>query len=292
MTMNWDDNRVFLSLAREGTLSGAAAQLGAGVATVSRRVERLEKALGVPLFLRHQTGYRLTDQGEALLPRAEAVELAMLEMQSQASKDAEIRGLVRLATVETLVNRFVVPALQPVLTANPGLDVEILFSAAMVNIHRHDADLALRMVRPERGNLLARHLAWMGMGLYGPADGPGQMRLVCWPAGNSYGDEFRQWAGALAGKAQAQLAINTLAGQVAAVQRGMGVAILPHFLARDAGLRLIAARLPNGAVMQRPIFWSRITIWRPRAGWPALPMLSPGRSPRHATICPSRSRLA
>lgn len=75
--LNWDDTRLFLALARHGTLSGAARELGIGLATISRRVERMEHALGLPLFLRHQNGYDLTDQGAALLPRAEAVEQAL-----------------------------------------------------------------------------------------------------------------------------------------------------------------------------------------------------------------------
>ena len=74
----WDDARVFLAIARSGTLSGAAHALRMGVATVSRRLDRLEAALGLPLFSRHQQGYRLTDDGEALLERAEALEHAGL----------------------------------------------------------------------------------------------------------------------------------------------------------------------------------------------------------------------
>jgi biotin operon repressor len=58
--LHWDDARVFLAIARRGTLSGAAADIGTGLATVSRRIERLEHALGVPLFSRHQSGYRMT----------------------------------------------------------------------------------------------------------------------------------------------------------------------------------------------------------------------------------------
>ena len=64
---NWDDARIFLAIARAGTLSGAADKMNMGIATVSRRLDRLEQALNVPLFSRHQSGYRLTDDGEALL---------------------------------------------------------------------------------------------------------------------------------------------------------------------------------------------------------------------------------
>ncbi|HET8899919.1 MAG TPA: LysR family transcriptional regulator [Rhodanobacteraceae bacterium] len=251
--LNWDDCRIFLALAREGSLSGAARLLDTGVATVSRRVERMERALGLPLFLRQQSGYALSDQGEAMLARAEAVELAMLELRHDASGQTEIRGLVRMTTIESLVVPFIVPALAPLLAVNPGLDVEILFSTATVNMHRHDADLALRMVRPERGNLRLRQLATMGFGLYGPPDGARPPRTVGWPDASSLG-LLQKWTEVLAGAQTSRLAVNTLAGQLEAVRQGVGVAVLPHFVARTGRLQLLADRLPDGAPMQQPIF--------------------------------------
>lgn len=250
--LNWDDCRFFLALAREGTLSGAARQLRTGVATISRRIERMEHRLGLPLFLRTQTGYVLTDQGETMLPRAEAVELAMLEMRQEASDHTAIRGMVRLASIESLVVSFIVPALAPLLGANPGLDVEILFSVSTVNMHRHDADLALRMTRPERGHLRVRHLATMGFGLYGPPDKAQPGRVIAWPEAASLG-ALLKWGEAFAQPQAPRLAVNTLPGQVEAVRQGIGVSVLPHFVARDAGLNLLTDRLPDGEPMQRPI---------------------------------------
>ena len=232
--LNWDDCRIFLALAREGTLSGAARQLGTGIATISRRIERMEHGLGLPLFLRTQTGYVLTDQGETLQPRAEAVELAMLEMRQEASEHAEIRGMVRLASIESLVAPFIVPALASLLSANPGLDVEILFSSSTVNMHRHEADLALRMVRPERGHLRVRQLASMGFGLYGPPDGSRPNRIVTWPETANVG-ALVKWTEAFAQPQAPRLAVNTLPGQVEAVRSGIGISVLPHLVARDAG---------------------------------------------------------
>jgi DNA-binding transcriptional LysR family regulator len=89
---NWDDARIFLAIARAGTLSGAADKMNMGIATVSRRLDRLEQALNVPLFSRHQSGYRLTDDGEALLARAEALEYAGLAFGEAAQLQACRRG--------------------------------------------------------------------------------------------------------------------------------------------------------------------------------------------------------
>ena len=250
--LNWDDTRLFLALARHGTLSGAARELGIGLATISRRVERMEHALGLPLFLRHQNGYDLTDQGAALLPRAEAVEQALQQLHHAAGAETQIRGLVRLASVESLVAPFITLALAPLLQAHAGLDVEIVFATTAVNLHRHEADLALRMVRPERGNLRMRQLATLGFGLYASSDGAPPQRHVIWPEAASV-TVPRGWSAAFGADAAPRLAVNSLHGQVAAVLAGIGVAVLPHFMARVAGLHLLADRLPDGEKMARPV---------------------------------------
>jgi DNA-binding transcriptional LysR family regulator len=95
---NWDDTRIFLAIARAGTLSGAAEAMEMGIATISRRLDRLEQSLSVPLFSRHQSGYRLTDDGEALVEQAEALEYAGLAFAEKAKLQGNVAGLVRLAT--------------------------------------------------------------------------------------------------------------------------------------------------------------------------------------------------
>lgn len=253
MPPNWDDLRVFLALTREGSLTGAARRLRAGVATVSRRIERFEQALGVPLFLRQQSGYVLTDQGKALLPRAEAAEEALAGLLHEAKDQDRIRGHVRVASIESLITPLLVPALAPLLAAHPGLDVEILFSTQTVNLHRHDADLALRLLRPDHGNLLVRQVVVMGFGLYGPPTGATPARHVSWADHASLGTVLA-WSRAFAGPGTPRFSVNTLEAQVQAVRQGLGLAVLPHFLARPAHLRLITDRLPDGGEMERPVY--------------------------------------
>ncbi|VEB92232.1 LysR family transcriptional regulator [Klebsiella quasipneumoniae] len=148
---NWDDARIFLAIARAGTLSGAADKMNMGIATVSRRLDRLEQALNVPLFSRHQSGYRLTDDGEALLARAEALEYAGLAFGEAAQLQGHVAGVVRLATSDNLATHFILPSLKGLLDHYPELRVEVLSGVQPVNLHRRDADLAIRMVKPEAG---------------------------------------------------------------------------------------------------------------------------------------------
>lgn len=166
----WDDVRVFLAVARAGSLSAAASELGLGVATVSRRISRLEQALAVALFSRHQNGYRLTNDGTGLLVRAEGAESAMNSLVAAGEAAGQVAGRVRLATAEYLAADILLPALPRLLQCYPSLSVDIVTDVSLANLHRRDADLAVRMVRPEHGNLRIRRLGTLGYGLYGSAD--------------------------------------------------------------------------------------------------------------------------
>ncbi|MCB1354068.1 MAG: LysR family transcriptional regulator [Rhodobacteraceae bacterium] len=240
----WDDARVFLAVARAGTLTGATGALGGGIATTSRRIERLEDALGLPLFIRHQSGYRLTDEGAALVPRAEALEAAAKAFGASAEEaQGEVSGRVRLATAENLATPLLIPSLPSLLAAHPRLELEIVTNVQAVNLHRREADLALRLVRPERGHVAQRRLGTLGYGLYAA---PG------WSAGRAAGPEpYIGWAEVQADLPAARwieqrlagrppvLATTTLASQVSAARAGLGIAVLPHFLARAAGLEAL-----------------------------------------------------
>lgn len=242
--LRWDDARVFLAITRTGSLSGAAASLGAGLATVSRQIERLEAALGLTLFSRHQNGYRLTDDGAALLERAETLEQAAEAFTEGSAAQAEIAGRVRLATAETLANHIIIPALPKLTNQYPDLTLEVVTDVPAVNLHRRDADLAVRLVKPERGNVTIRRLGTLGFGLYASrvyaehrrddarleAD-----RFITWCETYGHLPAARWVERALRGRAPA-LATTTLSAQLAAAISGVGLAVLPHFLGRQSDL--------------------------------------------------------
>lgn len=110
------------------------------------------------------------------------------------------------------------------------------------------------MVAPERGHLVVRRLEMMGFALYGPPEGTPTSRHVTWRDMASLGTPLA-WSMAFGAKESGRFAVNTLAAQMAAVRAGIGVAVLPHFLARDAGLRLLTDTLPQG------VRWSGRCCW-------------------------------
>ncbi|RRE07947.1 LysR family transcriptional regulator [Klebsiella pneumoniae] len=242
---HWDDARIFLAIARAGTLSGAADKMNMGIATVSRRLDRLEQALNVPLFSRHQSGYRLTDDGEALLARAEALEYAGPAFGEAAQLQGHVAGLsvwppriTRHAFYSALPER--------ALDHYPELRVEVLSGVQPVNLHRRDADLAIRMVKPEAGHLTLKRLGTVGFGVYGAADclvGADGLSLseadfVGWPETHQHLPAAQWITRTLRGR-PCKVEANTLVAQVSAVSAGLGLGVLPHFMARASGLQCL-----------------------------------------------------
>src|ERR1700678_568644 len=98
-TMEWGDLRIFLAIAREGTLGAAARKLGQTQPTMGRRLRALEAAVGLTLFQRTGDGFVLTDEGSAVLSHAERMEEDALALQRQlAGHSEQLEGLLRLSS--------------------------------------------------------------------------------------------------------------------------------------------------------------------------------------------------
>ncbi|MGJ0625445.1 LysR family transcriptional regulator [Xenorhabdus bovienii] len=247
----WDDIRVFLAIARTGTLSRAADVLKIGIATVSRKIERLEATFGMPLFLRHQAGYRLTEDGKELLEKAKTMEIAANSFLLEADTRITISGKVRLATTETFASDLVIPNLPTLQKNYPDLTLEITTDIHTVDLHRRDADLALRIVRPERGHVTVRQLGKLGFGLYGSKDylatcSPDilrgeyeKARFIGWADTYSYLPSFLWTEKNLKGR-PLSVATTSLNAQLAAVKVGLGLAVLPHFIVQDTEFKCIS----------------------------------------------------
>ncbi|MBD2799777.1 LysR family transcriptional regulator [Xenorhabdus sp. M] len=250
----WDDIRIFLAVTRTGTISKAAELLGIGVATVSRKIERLEATFGMPLFLRHQAGYKLTEDGTALLEKAKAMEATANSFLFGADTRADIVGIVRLATLEVLSNHLIMPNLSALQKNHPNLMLEITTDIYSVNLHRRDADLALRIVRPDKGHINIRQLGTLGFGLYGSKEYlatcsskifTGQYdnaHFIGWTNEHSQLPSMNWLKENLRGRSPS-IATTSISGQIAAATAGLGLAVLPHIAANHAGLVCISREL-------------------------------------------------
>ena len=231
--MNWDDLRFLVVIGRDGTLAAAARRLKVDQTTVARRLRALEQALGTPLFLRSEGRWLPTEVGARVLERAGRIEedVAGLTRLAEAGAQA-VSGVVRLTAVGAIVGDYLVPRLPGLYARHPELVVELIASNDNLNVSRREADIAIRLARPESGDFLIRKLADVGFAVYGPAQ-PGPTRSNDWVTYDdelAHTPEMRWLAGQLAG-GRVRLRSNKLAGLLGAVAVGIGRAVLPCFLA-------------------------------------------------------------
>lgn len=165
--MNWDDARVFLAIHRERTLRRAAQVLGVDQATVVRRLATLEHMLGATLFLRSSKGYLPTPVGELALRAAEAMEQHAHDLvRLTQGVDRRLAGEVKLTTTDALALEFVMPSLERLHTKYPDVSVSLNTSTQLLNLAKREADIAIRTVKPDNPDLVARRLARWDMGLF------------------------------------------------------------------------------------------------------------------------------
>lgn len=165
--VTWDLYRSFLAVVREGSLSGAARRLGLTQPTVGRHVDALERSLDAVLFVRHRAGLSPTEQALDLVAHAEAMESAAAALVRQASGEAEQpQGTVRI-TASEIVGCEVLPGVLARFRADyPGIDLELLSSDRVSNLLTREADIAVRMTRPEQGALVAKRIGDVPIGLF------------------------------------------------------------------------------------------------------------------------------
>jgi DNA-binding transcriptional LysR family regulator len=164
---SWDHYRTLLAVLEEGSLSGAARMLGLTQPTVGRHVETLERELGAPLFTRSAGGLAPTEAALALRPHAEAMAAAAEALIRTASGEAEaIRGVIRVTASDVMGVEVLPPMLTGFHEANPEVTIELTLSNRLEDLLRREADIAVRMVRPTQGALLAKRVGAVRLGLF------------------------------------------------------------------------------------------------------------------------------
>ncbi len=163
----WELYRSFLEVVRERSLSGAARKLSLTQPTIGRHIDALEQALGISLFTRSPAGLSATPGASALVPFAEAMASAASALARVASGEAEEeRGAVRV-TASEMIGAEVLPAvLVAFREAHPQIDVELVLSNRSQDLLRRDADIAVRMIKPTQGALMARKIGTVHLGLH------------------------------------------------------------------------------------------------------------------------------
>lgn len=171
MDCNWDDLRLLLLLRSQPSLRSAAEAAGLSQPTLGRRLQRLEESIGESLLIRTTQGISWTDAGKRALASAERLEHEVLSLgRAVESGRVEIRGRVRLSVTDGVASTIVPPALKLLASRHPNVAVDLSIGAHRADIGKREADIAIRMFRPEGLDLIAKKIGETGTSLYASRD--------------------------------------------------------------------------------------------------------------------------
>jgi DNA-binding transcriptional LysR family regulator len=241
--MNWDHLRVFLMVGRSGQLLAAARNLKLDHATVSRRLTALERELRAKLVDRTPAGCVLTQAGQDLFQSAERMESEILRIQSNlGGSDDAVSGVTRIGAPDGFGIYFLAPHLAPLVDRFPTLTIRLEPIPKIFSVSKREVDIAITLDRPEDGRLICQKVTDFRLRLYASKAYLARKPPLCTPADLSahtlvttltdilwsptidyFGSQTMSW--------RSRFECANLVGQFEAVKCGIGVAVLPDFVA-------------------------------------------------------------
>lgn len=165
--LDWSLVQAFLAVAEHGSLSAAARVLCSTQPTVGRQVRAMEEQLGAELFRRHDRGFELTEVGHSLLASACAMREAVHGIELRAAGAGEsLAGTVRITASEVVAQHHLPEIVAAIREEEPQIAIEVVPSDETSNLHYREADIAIRMYRPEQLDLIALHVGDLAIGVF------------------------------------------------------------------------------------------------------------------------------
>ncbi len=236
------DLAVVLAMVRAGTLAAAAEQLGQDASTVFRSLQRIEKGLGVQLFERTRSGYVATELAQELAARAERMEAELEAARSAAQADpGQVSGSVKITTTDTVLHALVAPALKSLQRVHPLLGFELVAGNELASLTRRDADIAVRATKRPPPHLVGKHVGPIRVALFTARKGglktfdDAVLAATNWIAPDDALPEHPGvvWRKKRYPKVVPKYRVNSILTVAELVAQGMGVGLLPMFLAQQ-----------------------------------------------------------
>jgi DNA-binding transcriptional LysR family regulator len=234
------DLEIVLAMTRTGTLAGAGERLHVDASTVFRSMQRIERGLGRPLFERSRSGYAANELALTLAEQAEHMESALEAARSATqARPEQVSGSVRITTTDTILHGLVAPALKALAAEHPLLAYELHAGNEIASLTRRDADIAVRATKRPPQHLVGRHLGPIRVALYAAKKGPVkryadvESGAAPWIAPDDALPEHPSvlWRKRHLPKVAPRYRVNSILSVMELVARGLGVGILPVFLA-------------------------------------------------------------
>ncbi|ADZ69683.1 LysR family transcriptional regulator [Polymorphum gilvum] len=261
--MDWDKLRIFHAAAQAGSFTHAGDSLNMSQSAVSRQVSALEQDLGVPLFHRHARGLLLTEQGELLYRTAREVLMKLEAVRTRLTDTREKpSGVLRVTTTVGLGSTWLTSRINEFIDLYPEMELRLIFDDDELDLSMREADAAIRLRQPTQPDLIQRKLFTVHFHLYAS---PQYLQRYGTPKSIEDLDEHRivtfgehapvylrdmNWL-ETAGRSPADprrcvLRVNNVVAIKRAVQRGVGIAILPDYIIEnDSALVPLLAELED-----------------------------------------------
>jgi DNA-binding transcriptional LysR family regulator len=275
-SLDWDDLRHALAIGAAGSLAGAARALGVNHTTVLRRLDALEAQLGSRLFERQRRGYQPTEAGLALLEQARHMAARADEVERQVlGRDRELTGALRVTTAFVVMDHLLPQPLADFARAYPGIEVEVVENAVLVDLSsrqadspqawaRREADVAVRLSGHVAEHLVGRQLGMTQCRVYALRGAAGLPQAVTsldilareapWVAfeRDASARIYDQWLHQRLAHANVRVRVDIFNAKAAMLRTGIGVGVLPTFM---------EARHPELVAVSEPIAELAQPVW-------------------------------
>lgn len=177
--MNWDDLRIIAAVRDEGTYAGAGARLRIDETTVGRRLARIERALNLRLFDSVDGVRRPTRQCETILGHVQAMARHVVDIERVGESLPGLTGRFRIASTNAVAEEILSPRASELLTRNPGIALQFLTSSENVKFSRWQADFAVRLGKPAKGDFTISKLGEFRLYLIEPITEREAKPVIC-----------------------------------------------------------------------------------------------------------------
>lgn len=232
--MNWDDLRLFLAVARSGSISGAAKLLGVQHSTISRRMRQFELKLGARLLERKQGGYELTQAGKHVKEAATNIEREILGVDGALiGKDTHLIGSLRVTAINNMASTVLMPMFAEFSTQHPLVKLHIVVSNLDASLAQRDADVAIRLTNSPSDTLIGKRIVTVASTIYGSRSYLEKLqhenREPKWIGVDCCGFH-KTWTKQACGEQPHNFISDDTLLTLAAIKENLGVSILPCFM--------------------------------------------------------------
>jgi len=232
--MNWDDLRLFLAVARTGSISGAARQLDVQHSTISRRMRQFEKKLGTRLIERKSGRYELTQAGESVKEASDRIEREVLGVDGALlGEDAQLVGPLKVAALNNMASSVLMPMFAAFSRKRPQVELHIIVANLDVSLPQREADVAIRLTNSPTETLIGKRIVTVASCIYGSRSYIDQLRKrggePRW-IGVECCEFHKTWTKRTSSHQSHNFYSDDTQLTVSAIREDLGVSILPCFM--------------------------------------------------------------